>query len=71
MFTNSVSKQLRSCVERVRRLPYDRSGVTAIEYTLIAVGIGLLLAGLLSSKGTFGSAFNTAWTTIAGFLSAS
>jgi pilus assembly protein Flp/PilA len=54
-------------MNKLARLLKDESGVTAIEYGLIAAAIGLVLVAVLP---TLGGALNDVFTRISGALNA-
>ena len=61
--TKSKKTKLRATMAIMRqRLAADERGATAIEYALIAAGIGVAIAATVTS---LGSAVNTLYTSVA------
>ncbi len=53
-------------IDLMKRLAQDESGVTAIEYGLIAAGIGV---AIITAVNTAGASLKTVFTTVANDLS--
>jgi Flp pilus assembly pilin Flp len=53
-----TGRMLRSFARSVRRFCADQSGTTAIEYALIAAGVGATIAATVYNMG---STLKTAW----------
>jgi pilus assembly protein Flp/PilA len=61
----SLSLMTKLIVSQIRQLRSDRSGVTALEYGLIAA---IVAVGILAALGTLGSSLSGIFVYIAGKL---
>jgi pilus assembly protein Flp/PilA len=63
--TSSIKQHLAASVRTVRTLLRDQTGVTAIEYGLIAA---LIAVAAVTVMGTVGTNLSTTFSTVAGDL---